>query len=112
MATLRQKYDITQDTRFTQRVRLGACVVAFEVLQEPEGAVGHAQRFSLARAVLADPTIIDVRMSTAIITDDATFDSQIDTTSSPPSVRANQAADNALMDRLRAVWSLLSGVVT
>lgn len=111
MATLRQQYDLSQDQKFSKRVIQGAVTVAFEVLNEPPATEGHALRRSLAHQVLGDPTQTEVRMSAAVLTDPTTYDAQVDAAASPPTPKANAAADTALLARLREVWSALAGVV-
>lgn len=110
MATLKQQYDLTQDVKFSKRVIQGAVTVAFEVIQEAPTTAGHPLRVSLAQSVLSNPTAHEVRISAALLTDPTTFDAQVDSTTNPPTPKANQAADTALLERLRAVWNALAGV--
>lgn len=101
MATLKEQFDLTQDKKFSKRAQQAAVVVAFEVLSEDPETPDHITRAAYAQSVLSEPTAHEIRMAAALVTDPATFEAN--------SGRVTDEADDVLLDRLREVWSILSG---
>ena len=108
MATLAQQVQLATNNTFSARLQAAGATVALEVLAEPLTVHGNALRRSLATGVLQTPDGFERRLAVAVLTDNDTFTSQI--TGSPPAPKTDAVADDALLARLRAVWSLLAGV--
>lgn len=109
MATLKQQYDASQDPVLVSRVRMATLNVVAEVLKESDTTPNHDMRVRLARSILNNPQSFEQRITAAIIIDHNTLVAQFDTTVSPPKAKEDQAADTALLTRLRAVWNDLAG---
>jgi len=113
VATLAQQVALAANKSFSARLQAAGATVALEVLAEPSTVHGNALRRSFATGVLSQPDAFEMRLAIAVLTDAATFDSQSTPGSgASPSAQAktDAAADDALLARLRAVWSLLAGV--
>lgn len=109
MATLANQVTLATNPTFSARLAAAAATVALEVLAEaPNTTRGNPLRRTLATGVMSNPTAYQARLAIAVLTDDATFQSQI--TGTPPVPKVDADADTALLVRLRAMWSLLAGV--
>lgn len=110
MATLANQVLLASNKTFSARLIAAGATVALEVLSERTQVRGSALRRSLATGVLTNPEGYETRLAVAVLTDDATFLSQITTGAGQPTPKVDGAADDALMARLRVVWSTLAGV--
>jgi hypothetical protein len=111
MATLAQQVALSANKTFSARLTAAGATVALEVLVEPAEVRGNPLRRSLATGVLGSPGAYENRFATAVLTDDATYQSQvIGGSSTNPQPKVDADADAALLARLRAVWSALAGV--
>ena len=108
MATLAQQVALAGNKTFSARLQAAGATVALEVLAESTTAYGNPLRRSFATGVLGTPGGFEQRLAIAVLTDDATYQSQVSNPAGQPKTDAE--ADDALLARLRAVWSLMSGV--
>lgn len=111
MATLAQQVALSSNKTFSARLQAAGATVALEVLGEPAAIRGNPLRRMLATGVLGAPDAYETRFAIAVLTDPATFGSQVMNPDTPnPAPKTDADADAALLARLRAVWSSLAGV--
>jgi hypothetical protein len=108
VATLAQQVALANNKTFSARLQAAGATVALEVLAESTAAYGNPLRRSFATGVLGTPEGFETRLAIAVLTDDATYQSQVSNPQGQP--KTDEAADAALLARLRAVWSLMAGV--
>lgn len=112
MATLAEQVRLSQNKVFSARLQAAGVAVALEVLAEPDTVRGNPLRRSLATGVIGSPAGYETRLAIAVLTDDVTYRSQV---TNPGAVedaepKVDEAADEALLTRVREVWSLMAGV--
>ncbi len=111
MATLAQQVALATNKTFSARLQAAGATVALEVLAEQGGVRGNPVRRGMALGFLGNPEGYEARFATAVLTDDATYQSQVTGGSgSNPQPKVDEAADAALLARLRSVGSTLAGV--
>lgn len=77
MATLAQQVALAGNKVFSARLQAAGATIALEVLAEPAQVYGNPLRRSFASGVLGAPEGFEQRLAIAVLTDPATFASQV-----------------------------------